>query len=112
MDWKRHRLLFGHRQSCFNHDEWADQGDSQLYTERSSGNGADESRFGKAFDMLVETRRQEADEFYQSVIPASVGEDGANVMSGVQPPDPLRQQGRLAGARFARDEAVSGVGGR
>jgi hypothetical protein len=32
------------------------------------------------FDALMQARRQEADEFYASVIPASVGADGANVM--------------------------------
>ncbi len=32
------------------------------------------------FDELMEARRREADEFYASVIPASLGADGANVM--------------------------------
>ncbi len=40
------------------------------------GNGA----FGKHFDEMMETRRQEADEFYASVIPPSLDADAANVM--------------------------------
>ena len=36
--------------------------------------------FGDAFDTMLEARRKEADEFYATVIPAAVGEDGANVM--------------------------------
>ena len=40
------------------------------------GNGA----FGKHFDEMVETRRQEADEFYASVIPPSLDADAASVM--------------------------------
>jgi hypothetical protein len=32
------------------------------------------------FDAVMQARRDEADEFYASVIPASVGKDGANVM--------------------------------
>ena len=40
------------------------------------GNGA----FGKHFDEIMETRRQEADEFYASVIPPSLDADAANVM--------------------------------
>src|SRR5262247_2247257 len=33
-----------------------------------------------AFDVLMEARRREADEFYASVIPASLGADAGNVM--------------------------------
>jgi hypothetical protein len=40
------------------------------------GNGA----FGKHFDERVETRRQEADEFYASVVPRSLDADAAKVM--------------------------------
>jgi hypothetical protein len=36
--------------------------------------------FGSAFDSVMETRRREADEFYASVIPASLDADAANVM--------------------------------
>jgi Glycosyl hydrolase family 63 C-terminal domain len=36
--------------------------------------------FGKAFDALLTTRRKEADEFYASVIPASLSPDETNVM--------------------------------
>jgi hypothetical protein len=36
--------------------------------------------FGKPFDELVRLRRQEADEFYASVIPSSLSADEANVM--------------------------------
>ncbi len=35
---------------------------------------------GPTFDTLVRDRQQEADEFYKTVIPPSVGADGANVM--------------------------------
>jgi hypothetical protein len=36
--------------------------------------------FGRAFDAELEARRQEADEFYASVIPTSLDADAANVM--------------------------------
>ena len=36
--------------------------------------------FGSGFDAVIKARRQEADEFYASVIPASLGADTANVM--------------------------------
>src|SRR5213079_1446136 len=36
--------------------------------------------FGKSFDDVLATRRNEADEFYASVIAAALGSDGANVM--------------------------------
>jgi hypothetical protein len=38
------------------------------------------SVFGQPFDAVMNTRRREADVFYASVIPATVGADGANVM--------------------------------
>ena len=40
------------------------------------GNGA----FGNHFDQLIATRRQEADEFYASIIPRSLDADAASVM--------------------------------
>jgi hypothetical protein len=40
------------------------------------GHGA----FGNHFDEVMQTRRQEADEFYAAVIPSSLGADAANVM--------------------------------
>jgi hypothetical protein len=40
------------------------------------GNGA----FGKHFDEVMQTRQKEADEFYTSVIPTSLGADQVNVM--------------------------------
>jgi hypothetical protein len=36
--------------------------------------------FGSGFDAVMATRRREADEFYQSVIPKSLSADAANVM--------------------------------
>ena len=36
--------------------------------------------FGRDFDAMMDTRRKEADEFYASVIPASLDADAANVM--------------------------------
>jgi len=36
--------------------------------------------FGSAFDATMEARRREADEFYASIIPASLSGDAANVM--------------------------------
>ncbi len=38
------------------------------------------SMFGREFDAVIEARRQEADEFYASVIPSSFDADAANVM--------------------------------
>ncbi|HVK09393.1 MAG TPA: glucosidase [Gemmataceae bacterium] len=43
-------------------------------------NGSGDSPFGAAFDAVMEARRADADEFYRSVIPPAVGDDGANVM--------------------------------
>jgi len=44
--------------------------------------GADgrDGPFGAGFDSVMESRRQEADEFYASVIPSSLDADAANVM--------------------------------
>jgi hypothetical protein len=42
------------------------------------GNGA--GSFGKHFDEVMKARRQEADEFYEGVIPRSLDADAANVM--------------------------------
>ena len=39
-----------------------------------------DERFGAAFDGILEKRRREADEFYASVIPASLDTDTANLM--------------------------------
>jgi hypothetical protein len=36
--------------------------------------------FGDGFDGVMDARRSEADEFYSTVIPASLGQDAANVM--------------------------------
>jgi hypothetical protein len=41
-----------------------------------NGDGA----FGEHFEKIMEERRQEADDFYESVIPASLSTDAANVM--------------------------------
>jgi len=38
------------------------------------------SRFGRAFDSIVDARRREADEFYATVIPSKLNPDQANVM--------------------------------
>jgi hypothetical protein len=45
---------------------------------RTGGNG--QEPFGKLFDSIIQSRRQEADEFYATVIPASLDADTANVM--------------------------------
>jgi hypothetical protein len=42
--------------------------------------GGRSAPIGSGFDAAVEARRREADEFYASVIPASLGPDAANVM--------------------------------
>ncbi|HTY86099.1 MAG TPA: hypothetical protein VMB80_01430 [Candidatus Acidoferrum sp.] len=42
--------------------------------------GKDNCAFGKHFDGIMQARRQEADEFYASVIPSSLDADQANVM--------------------------------
>ena len=46
----------------------------------AQSNGSKDSPFGEAFHAIMDSRRQEADEFYASIIPATVGTDGANVM--------------------------------
>ncbi len=46
----------------------------------AGGNGQAKEPFGRHFDEVLQTRKDEADEFYASVIPASVGVDGAKVM--------------------------------
>ncbi|MES2919998.1 MAG: glucosidase [Verrucomicrobiota bacterium] len=51
----------------------------RLRISNSSSDGKGES-FGKPFDDVFADRLREADEFYQSVTPPSVGEDEANVM--------------------------------
>src|SRR5262249_19840710 len=43
-------------------------------------NGATAGPFGSPFADVLQARRKEADEFYQSVIPASLNTDQANVM--------------------------------
>jgi hypothetical protein len=43
-----------------------------------SGNG--HGTFGQHFDEVMQSRRQEADEFYASIIPQSLDSDSANVM--------------------------------
>ncbi len=42
--------------------------------------GKHSSVFGKSFDAVLDTRRQEADEFYASIIPSALDADAANVM--------------------------------
>jgi hypothetical protein len=42
--------------------------------------GAGGGAFGKHFDQVMQMRRQEADAFYATVIPPSLGKDAANVM--------------------------------
>jgi hypothetical protein len=46
----------------------------------ASATGGPGGAFGSGFDAVVEARRQEADEFYASVIPPSLNADEANVM--------------------------------
>jgi hypothetical protein len=50
--------------------------DSFLETQATSQGGP----FGHHFDEVMEVRRQEADDFYASITPPSVGEDAARVM--------------------------------
>jgi hypothetical protein len=42
--------------------------------------GGPQDAFGSDFDAVMQIRRKEADEFYASVIPSKLGEDGARVM--------------------------------
>jgi hypothetical protein len=64
-------------------------GDSQVIRLRLSdvapadlakGNGAHGSPFGSNFDEVLQARRKEADEFYATVTPPSLGADAANVL--------------------------------
>ncbi|MGC1449169.1 MAG: glucosidase [Candidatus Sulfotelmatobacter sp.] len=41
---------------------------------------AQDSLFGDAFDREIDARRKEADDFYATIIPATLSADGANVM--------------------------------
>ena len=41
---------------------------------------AQDGLFGNAFEQVVDSRRQESDEFYAAIIPTSLSADGANVM--------------------------------
>jgi hypothetical protein len=53
----------------------------RLGDQRAGGSrGALAGRFGKAFESVFETRIQEADEFYATVIPPSLDPDAASVM--------------------------------
>lgn len=58
-----------------------DAGESAVIKLRFTGISAEPKGdlFGEAFDDVFEVRHREADEFYQSVIPASVSADEANV---------------------------------
>jgi hypothetical protein len=47
---------------------------------RSLGDNGRADMFGNAFDTVMKTRRQEADEFYATVIPSSLDLDRANVI--------------------------------
>jgi hypothetical protein len=49
-------------------------------TELAEGNGSGSSPFGNHFTEIFEARKKEADEFYATVIPASLNPDQANVM--------------------------------
>src|SRR5215813_13336629 len=49
-------------------------------SEVAPANGARRGSLGTRFDSVLEERRREADEFYGSVIPASLDPDAANVM--------------------------------
>ncbi len=57
-------------------------GQSKMVQLRFSKNTAERTRgpFGKEFDQVFADRAREADDFYKSVTPKSVGEDAANVM--------------------------------
>jgi hypothetical protein len=47
---------------------------------RAKGNGQGDGMFGAGFDETLQARKSEADQFYASVIPASLDADAANVM--------------------------------
>ncbi len=57
-------------------------GESQVVRLRLTTAAPDALRdaFGSSFDGIFQTRRQEADQFYSSVIPSSLSRDEANVM--------------------------------
>jgi hypothetical protein len=46
----------------------------------AGGNGQGGDPFGRQFDKMLQTRRQDADEFYEAVIPKALSADAANVM--------------------------------
>jgi hypothetical protein len=46
----------------------------------AQGNGAGGGPFGRHFDEMLQVRRREADEFYTSITPRSLGADAANVL--------------------------------
>ncbi len=46
----------------------------------SRGNGKKPHLFSTAFDRILQSRREEADEFYRDIIPTSLDADAANVM--------------------------------
>jgi hypothetical protein len=45
-----------------------------------SARGARKTPFGKSFDKVFADRLREANQFYQSIVPASVSEDEASIM--------------------------------
>ena len=53
---------------------------AQAAASKGGKNGTSASNFGSAFDKVFSARLKEADEFYGSVIPASISPDAANVM--------------------------------
>jgi hypothetical protein len=46
----------------------------------AQGNGTGGSPFGSRFEEVLQARREEADEFYKAIIPASLDADAANVL--------------------------------
>jgi Glycosyl hydrolase family 63 C-terminal domain len=48
--------------------------------EEKSGKATQDVSFRSDFDVVMNTRKKEADEFYATVVPASLGVDAANVM--------------------------------
>ena len=55
-------------------------GETHVVRLRLSPAGATDAPFGKGFDLAMAGRRREADEFYESITPPSVGGDAATVM--------------------------------
>jgi hypothetical protein len=47
---------------------------------KTTGNGKGRNAFGRAFEKALKARRQEADDFYATVIPKSLSANAANVM--------------------------------